>query len=55
MSKKILIINAVAITVLLITLSFFVDDIMPFIYGAGALNVTNICVYAITSKDEKKK
>jgi len=47
LSTKWLLINSVIIAVALIVISFFVDDIMPFIYGAGTLGILNIIVYIL--------
>jgi len=54
LSKKWLIINAVIIAVALIAVSFFVDDVMPFIYGAGAMNLLNIIAFAASNKKTEK-
>jgi len=53
MSKKIFTIIAVLIAVLLIGLSFFVDDILPILYGATALNLINIVAFAVSMNKEK--
>ena len=55
LSKKWLIINSVIIALALLAVSFFVDDIMPFIYGAGTMNVLNMiaCVSNNVKKTEK--
>ena len=53
MSKKLVIIIAVIIAAALIAVSFFVDDVMPYVYGALALNLLNIIVYTTKNKDNK--
>ena len=54
MSKKMLYILTMVIALTLIVLSFFVDDIMPYTYGALALNLINIVAYT-NNKDLRKK
>jgi len=55
LNKKWLIINAVIIAVMLLAISFFVEDVMPFIYGAAAMNVLNFVAFASSSKKKTEK
>jgi len=54
-SKKVFITIAIMIAVLLIGISFFVDDILPILYGATALNLINIVAFAASKNKEKKQ
>jgi hypothetical protein len=54
LSKQWLIINAVIIAVALIVVSLLVENVMPFIYGAGALNLINVIAYSQSNKTEKQ-
>jgi len=49
MSIKWLLIIAATIAATLLTISFFADDIMPFIYTSGALTIINIFAYVFTN------
>jgi len=54
-SGKLTIIIAILIAAALITISFFVDDIMPFAYVASALNLITIIAYAASNKKKSEK